>query len=190
MGVRIHAYAFEPGGLPSSLDLGAAPSSNVLHRELEELITRADSTIWRVLGGVRRWWIGSFVQSCREQPLYADSNDVAAAELLFARLLRGHTCGAVLPEVAYGLADVDFPAIPLEDADFRMATFDSLEANLLQSFIGERLAEPDRTFARPPGPIGIAPQADTEWDTWVREAAGSIARARLTPSAYLLSFIG
>lgn len=195
MGVRIYAYAFDPEAFAAfaSEALVRRETSHLLRQDLERLAHSGDldSVLRPVTAAQRRWWIGSFVESCRDSRWYVNPADVAEASLLFARLLRGHGCGAELPSIAYGLTDVAFPLLPLEDTDFRMAAFDSGEASFLQAFIVERLHDPGRCFARPTGAVGIAPTTDPDWDLWVRETADTLAWPKLASGAFsLLTFIG
>ena len=197
LGIRIDAFAFDRDALAACADAGllrVCESSHGLLHDLTELARGPGhpQAVRVVVTGSRRWWVGSFIESCRDRRWYVDPADRIAAEALLARLLRGHDCGALLRRASYAMGDAKLSVKPREDCDKLIATFEPTELAFLRLFLQERLADPGRQFIRPSQPVGIAPQHDADWDPWVRASADAIASADLSemrePS--LITFIG
>jgi hypothetical protein len=117
--------------------------------------------------GYRRWWIGSLLDYAERAPDIS-GDDFARFVSLCQKILRGRDCGRALPEREIGLADFSFPVIPCDDTDLWIGVWSEDESRFALDFL-RRIEHHRPRFKRPPGPIGIAPESEDEWDKWVHE---------------------
>ena len=192
MGVRITAFEFELdsiGTIVRELRMSSSkPTGMELLRALRKVAVD-DDRIRLVSHGHRRWWIGSFIASCRREPSFGAAV-LSEMERLFSRILRDHDCGVRLASVPYSLKDVVLPCALGDDADRRLATLDGAERTFFAEFIVARLSEEWRVFACPDGAVGIAPDAGPEWDQWTRDVASEFATSTVAQPAGFATFIG
>jgi hypothetical protein len=117
--------------------------------------------------GHRRWWIGELLDYADQAPSIS-REDFARFVVLCQKVLRGCDCGKPLPERPFTVTDFRFPVIPKDDTDMWMGVWSDGETEFALDIL-RRIAEQQPRFKAPPGPVGIAPEAEEDWDKWVHE---------------------
>jgi hypothetical protein len=143
----------------------------------------------RLMEGQRRWWIGSALQAAFGCAAMRGEDRDRFLEL-FRRVLRGSDCGHPIPEGDLGCDPAGLPFVPPDDPDLRIGRWSESES-LDAAFLATALLAASPRSERPPGRLGIVPD-DSEWDGWVRENLGAIARVGELEFAErnVISFIG
>jgi hypothetical protein len=143
--------------------------------------------IKQLIGGHRRSWIGSVLQCA--QPLL-NTDEYKRLEHLFSRILRGADCGFNMSIGDAGFAQEGLPFVADNDPDLRFGRWSPEECSTAVLLLSKIMAS-SPTFARPPGPIGIAPDF-SEWHDWTRSNILSLLKMRDLDysDCNMLSFIG
>ena len=143
--------------------------------------------IERLIDGQRRWWIGSVLQFAHT---YFERSEYEELEYLFRRVLRRADCGYKIQNTDPGFVVTGLPFTPEDDPDLPFGRW-SEEESFAAAVLLSKMMELSPTFARPPGPIGIAPE-DSKWHEWVHDNVESLLRIPdLKYSACnVLTFIG
>lgn len=148
------------------------------------------STAWikKISTYHRRWWIGSLLQTAERIGLVSEKLPQAA--LLLRKILRVYNCGYPVPDETYDLSDFDFPVLPQNDIDPWLGIWTDIEIRFMLEFFHTVLAS-EIGFQAPPGKVGIAPRADSEWDNWVNAVIKEILVIETLDfkRPYLISFI-
>ena len=198
MGVRFTLWAVDVERLLDVLTAneraGARESSLLLQRALRRASGSPSARhVVRLLGdGHRRWWVGSLLESLRRpSPWLLNQGDVAHAEEMLSRMLRGWNCGATVRDASPSATRSASPVTPASDADLRLAVLSPSDFEFLRLFLDERLRDDERRFVRPSGVVGVAPDRDDEWDAWVRQVLREITATPLdVPDPTLVSLLG
>jgi hypothetical protein len=145
------------GGSPYDLD-----------RLLDSLaMTPTAGFVEPITWGHRRWWIGSLLDYAASA-LEITAQDFDRLRTLFQRVLCGRDCGWPLPEVGTEESEPDFPVHPYDEPGFSMAAWTSEEARFVTGGL-RRISDQKPRFNSPPGPVGIAPEAQEDWNDWIHE---------------------
>lgn len=186
MGVRFTMWAVNPMRLLDMFTADEVSKAREDSLSLQSALRRASGAseahgiVQLILDGHRRWWVGSLLESLRKSsPWLLSQRDVEHAEHLLSSILRGWNCGTTVRAAPPSLSRCSFPIVPKNDADLRSAVLSPSDFEFLRGFFDERLRDEDRRFVRPSGVIGIAPESDDAWDSWVREVLRAISTTPL-----------
>lgn len=127
--------------------------------------------IEQLIAGQRRWWIGSVLQFANT---HFERSEYGKLEHLFRRVLRRSDCGYKIQKTDPVFVSTGLPFTPEDDPDLSFGRW-SEEESFAAAALLSKMMELSPTFARPAGPIGIAPE-DSEWHEWVHDNVKSLLR--------------